>query len=115
MDTLAYLAPQMLPEDSLLKADVEDAYYDLRIKLCDRNKLLFRLAGRLFRPRALKCDMSPAPHLGTKFSRLLIQELRSRGHRLISYQYDIKVASRASNKDRPATPEDAAQVGQEIS
>jgi hypothetical protein len=65
MDTLADLAPQLLPEDVLLKADVQDAYYHLRIRSCDQNKLLFRPAGRFFRPLALNCGLSPAPHIFT--------------------------------------------------
>jgi hypothetical protein len=107
-DTLADLAPQLLPEDVLLKADVEDAYYHLRIRRCDRNKLRFRLAGRFVRPLALNCGLSPAPRLFTKFLKPVIQELRSRGHRLISYLNDITGAPRASNQDLPATPADAA-------
>jgi hypothetical protein len=49
------------------------------------------------------------------FLRPVFQELRSRGHRLICYLDDITGAPRASNKDLPATPEDAAQAGQEVS
>jgi hypothetical protein len=67
MDTLADLAPQLLPEDVLLKADVRDAYYHLGIRSCNQNKLLFRLGGRFFRPLALNCGLSPAPRLFNKF------------------------------------------------
>jgi hypothetical protein len=76
--------------------------------------MLFRLAGRTFRPLTLNCGLSPAPRLFTKFLRPVIQELRSRGHRIISYLDDITGAPRASNQDLPATPEDAAQAGKEV-
>jgi hypothetical protein len=62
MDTLGDLAPQLKPEDALLRADVQDAYYHLR--RCDHNKLLFRISGRFFRPLALKCGLSAATYFG---------------------------------------------------
>jgi hypothetical protein len=46
MDTLAELAPQLRPGDALFNADVQDAYYHLRLRRCDRGKLLFRITGR---------------------------------------------------------------------
>jgi hypothetical protein len=69
MDTQADLAPQLRTGDALFKADVQDAYYHLRIRRGDRDKLLFRIAGRWFRPLALNCGLSPAPRLFTKFLR----------------------------------------------
>jgi hypothetical protein len=84
MDTLADLAPLLLPEDVLLKADIQDAYNHLRSRRCDRNTL-FRLTGQFFRPLALNCGLPPAPRLFTKIFRPVIQERRSRGHRHISY------------------------------
>jgi hypothetical protein len=60
LDTLADLAPQLRPGDALLKADVKDAYYHLRLRRCKRDKLLFRIAGRWFRPLALNSGLSPA-------------------------------------------------------
>jgi hypothetical protein len=53
MDTLSDLAPQLRPGDALFKADVEDAYHHLRLGRCDRDNLLFRIAGRWFRPLAV--------------------------------------------------------------
>jgi hypothetical protein len=76
MDTLGDLAPQLHPNDTLFKADVKDAYYHLRLRQCDRDKLLFRIAGRFFRPFALNCGLSAAPWLFTKFLRPVVQELR---------------------------------------
>jgi Reverse transcriptase (RNA-dependent DNA polymerase) len=114
MDTLGDLAPQLRPDDSLVKADVQDAYYHLRLRRCDRNKLLFRVAGRFFRPLALNCGLSAAPWLFTKFLRPVIQELRRRGHRLISYLDDISGVPRSRHQDLPATPADAEDAGREI-
>jgi hypothetical protein len=80
MDTLADLAPKLKPGDALFKADVQDTYYHLRLRRFDRDKLLFRIAGCWFRPLALKCGLSPAPWLFTKFLRPVVQELRRQGH-----------------------------------
>jgi hypothetical protein len=89
METLTELAPQLRPNDALMKIDVKDAYYHLRLRCCDRNKLLFRVAGRFFRPMALNCGLSAAPLLFTKFLRPVIQGLRRQEHRIISYLDDI--------------------------
>jgi hypothetical protein len=48
MDALTDLTPQLRPGDALFKADVQDAYYHLRLRRCDRDKLLLRIAGRWF-------------------------------------------------------------------
>jgi hypothetical protein len=114
MDTLADLAPQLRPGDSLIKADVQDAYYHLRLRRCDRDKLLFRIAGRFFRPLALNCGLSAAPWLFTKFLRPVIQELRRQGHRIISYLDDISGAPRTECVDTPASQADAERAGREI-
>jgi hypothetical protein len=76
MDTLADLAPQLKPGNVLFKADVQDAYYYLRLRRCDRDKLLFLIAGRFFGPLALNSGLSAAPWLFTKFLRPVVQELR---------------------------------------
>jgi Reverse transcriptase (RNA-dependent DNA polymerase) len=114
MDTLAGLAPQLRPGDALFKADVQDAYYHLRLRRCDRDKLLFRIAGRWFRPLALNCGLSPAPWLFTKFLRPVVQELRRQGHRVISYLDDLSGAPRTDHGDTPASQADAARAGREI-
>jgi hypothetical protein len=75
MDTLSDLATQLRPGDALFKADVQDAYYHLRLRRSDRDKLLVRIVGRWFRPLALNCSLSPAPWLFTKFLRPVVQEL----------------------------------------
>jgi hypothetical protein len=114
MDTLADLAPQLRPGDALFKADVQEAYYHLRLRLCDRDKLLFRIAGLWFRPLALNCGLSPAPWLFTKFLRPVVQELRRQGHRVILNLDDLSGVPRTDHGDTPATRADAARVGREI-
>jgi hypothetical protein len=114
MDTLADLAPQLKPGDVLFKADVQDAYYHLRLRRCDRDELLFRIAGRFFRPLALNCGLSAAPWLFTKFLRPVVQELRRQFHRLISYLDDLSGAPRTDCPDTPSTPADAERAGREI-
>jgi hypothetical protein len=103
MDTLADLAPQLRPGNALLKADVQDAYNHLRQRRCDRDKLLFRIAGHWFRPLALNCSLSPARWWFTKFLRPVVQELRRQGHRVISYLDDLSGAPRIDHGDTPAT------------
>jgi hypothetical protein len=66
LDTLADLAPQLRPGDALLKADVKDAYYHLRLRRCKRDKLLFRIAGRWFRPLALNDCLQSSSDLWSK-------------------------------------------------
>jgi hypothetical protein len=114
MDTLADLAPQLRPGDALVKADVQDAYYHLRLRFCDRDKLLFRIAGRWFQPLALKCGLSPALWLFTKFPRPVVQELRRQGHRVISYLDDLSGAPRTNHGDTPAGLADSARARREI-
>jgi hypothetical protein len=114
IETLADLAPQLRPGKAPFKADVQDAYYHLRLRRCDRDKLLFRIAGRWFRALALNCGLSPAPWLFTKFLRLVVQELRRQGHRVISYLDDLSGAPRTAKGDTPVSHADAARAGREI-
>jgi hypothetical protein len=111
MDSLGDLAPQLQADDVLIKADFKDAYYHLRLRRCNRNKLLFRIAGRFFRPLALNCGLS---WLFTKFMRPVLQELRRQGHRIISYLDNISGAPRFNRQMLPATPSDVKTAGEEI-
>jgi hypothetical protein len=103
METLVDLAPQLRPNDALIKADIRDAYYHLRLRASDQDKLLFRIAGRFIRPLALNCGLSAAPLLFTKFLRPVIQELRRLGHRIISYLDDIPGAPRTNDPTHPTS------------
>jgi hypothetical protein len=114
MGTLADLAPQLRPGDALFKAELQDSYYHLRLRHCERDKLLFRIAGRWFRPLALNCGLLPAPWLFTKFLRLVVWELRRQGHRVISYMDNLSGAPRTNHGDTPAIQADSAQAGREI-
>jgi hypothetical protein len=114
MDTLADLAPQLNPGDVLFKSHVQDAYYHLQLRRCDREKLLFRIAGRFFRPLALNCGFSATTCLFTKFFCPVVQELRRQGHSLISYLYDLSGAPRTDCPETASTPADAERAGREI-
>jgi hypothetical protein len=114
MGTLADLAPHLRPGDALFKAELQDAYYLLRLRRCDRDKLLFRIAGRWFLPLALNCGLLPAPWLFTKFLRLVVRELRRQGHRVISYLDDLSGAPRTNHGVTPAIQADAARAGRAI-
>jgi hypothetical protein len=111
MDTLGDLAPQLQADDVLIKAYFKDVYYHLRLRRCNRNKLLFRISGRFFRPLALNCGLS---WLFTKFKRPVLQDLRRQGHRIISYLDNISGAPRSNSQMLQATPSDAETAGEEI-
>jgi hypothetical protein len=115
METLVDLAPQLRPNDALIKADIRDSHYHLRLRACDRDKLLFQIFGRFFRPLALNCRLSAAPLLFIKLLRPFIQELRRLGHRIISYLDDIPGAPRTDDPTHPATAQDANRAKQEFS
>ena len=61
MDQLGDLAAVLNPRDALFKADISDAYYHLRIRPCDRQRLAFQVGGRVYLPLCLNCGLSVAP------------------------------------------------------
>jgi hypothetical protein len=79
----------------------------LRLRRCDRDKLLFRIAGRFFIPLALNCGLSPAPWLCIKILRPVVQKIRRQVHRIISYLGDISGAPQIDCVDTPASQADA--------
>jgi hypothetical protein len=61
MDQLADLSPSLRPDDCLLKADIKDAYYHLRLRSADQLYLAFRVGGVTYIPACLNCGLSVAP------------------------------------------------------
>jgi hypothetical protein len=67
--TLSFTSSRQPPSSLYGCVAALDAYYHLRLKHCDRDKQLFRIAGRWFRPLPLNCGLSPTPWLFTMFLR----------------------------------------------
>lgn len=69
MDQLGDLATSLPPKESLLKADISDAYYHLRIRGADQWRLEFAIDGQVYLPLCLICGLSVAPWFFTKAMR----------------------------------------------
>jgi hypothetical protein len=53
MEQLADLSPSLRPDECLLKADIKDAYYHLRLRSADQIYLAFRVGGVTYIPACL--------------------------------------------------------------
>lgn len=82
MDQLGDLAAFFGPGDALFKADISDAYYHLRIRSCDRERLAFQVESVVYLPLCLNCGLAVAPWFFTKAMRPVVSYLRARPPRL---------------------------------
>lgn len=115
METLLDLAPQLHPNDALLKFDLQDGYYHLSTRPQDRTHLCFRVGRRYFLPVSHLCGLASTPFVFTKFLRPFVKELRRMGHRIIAYLDDVGGAPRITVADSPhAHPSDVAVAAQEV-
>jgi hypothetical protein len=85
MDQLSDLAPTLLREDCMFKADIQDAYYHLRLRKSDQRYLAFSVGGVVCMPCCLNCHLAVAPWFFTKAMRPVVAYLRAKGHRVFSY------------------------------
>jgi hypothetical protein len=78
MDQLSDLAPSRRRDDCLFKADIQDAYYHLRLRKEDQIYLYFSVDGVLHVPACLNCGLAVAVVLyqGDAPGRLLPQGAR---------------------------------------
>lgn len=113
MDQLGDLAAVLHPRDRLFKADITDAYYHLRLRRSDQERLSFMVDGEVYVPLCLNCGLSVAPWFFTKAMRPVVAFLRARGHRVFSYLDDFFGAARPSSIG-PASREDTQMLGQEM-
>ena len=85
MDQLSDLAQSLRRDDCLFKADIQDAYYHLRLRKEDQLYLSFSVDGVVYVPACLNCGLAVAPWFFTKAMRPVVSFLRARGHRVFSY------------------------------
>ncbi len=114
MDQLADLAAQIRPGDSLFKADIQDAYYHLRLRPRDRLRLAFVVGSCVYIPLCLNCGLKVAPWFFTKAMRPVVAHLRQRGHRVFSYLDDFFGAARPSPRSGVAGPTETTALRQEL-
>jgi hypothetical protein len=114
MDQLSDLAPSLRRDDCLFKADIQDAYYHLRLRKEDQIYLSFSLARVVYVPACLNCGLAVAPWFFTKAMRPFVSLLRARGHRVLSYLDDVFGAAATARNDHTATKEDTRRVVQDI-
>jgi len=114
MEQLSDLAPLLHPGDSLLKFDIKDAYYHVRLRREDQRKLIFRVGERVFMPLCMNCGLAAAPWLFTKLMRVPLRALRQQGHRVSSYLDDFYGAARIDATASHASQGDTARAEREI-
>ena len=112
MDQLSDLVPVLTEGDSLFKADIKDAYYHLRSRASDSERLAFQVGGRILPPLCMNCGLTSASWFFTKAMRPVVAELRNRGHRVFSYLDDFFGA--ANPTAGRASPSDIRALGMEI-
>jgi Reverse transcriptase (RNA-dependent DNA polymerase) len=114
MDQLSDLAPTLRREDCMFKADIQDAYYHLRLRKSDQLYLAFSVGGVVYVPCCLNCGLSVAPWFFTKAMRPVVAYLRAKGHRIFSYLDDFFGAGATARNDHPATEADTARAEMDI-
>jgi hypothetical protein len=86
---LSDLGPSLRRDDCLFKADMQDAYYNLRLRKEDQRCLSFSVDGVVYVPACLNCGLAVATWCFTKAMRPVVSFLRARGHRVFSYLNDF--------------------------
>jgi hypothetical protein len=114
IDQLSDLAPSLRRDDCLFKADIQDAYYHLRLRNEDQLYLSFSVDGVLYVPACLNCGLAVAPWFFIKAMRPVDSFLRARGNRVFSYMDDFFGAEATVRKDHPATKVESRRVGRDV-
>lgn len=111
MDQLGDLAAVLQPNDGLLRADISDAYYHLRLRRSDQEKLAYMVNHRVYLPISLNCGLSVAPCFFTKTMKPVVAALRKKGHRAFAYLDDFFGAARSSAGGPTSVADTAAWEG----
>jgi Reverse transcriptase (RNA-dependent DNA polymerase) len=111
MDQLSDLAAVLKPRDHLVKADIKDAYYHLRLRAEDQLRLAFLVGGEAFVPLCLNCGLAVAPWFFTKAMAPVVGFLRKLGHRMFSYLDDFFGAPKPPTGGQPAQTRDCQGLG----
>jgi hypothetical protein len=110
MDLHSDLAPVLRREDCMFKADIQDAYYHIRLRKSDKLNLAFSIGGVVYVPSCLNCGLAVATWFFTKAMHSVVSYLRAKGHRVFSYLEDFFGAGATASNDHPATEADTAPV-----
>lgn len=87
MDQLRDLTCAPGPNESVFRADVKYAYYQLHLR---RSLLVaFIIAGDIQATMCLNCGLPVAPWFTTRIMRPVLAALRDRGHQVLSYLDDF--------------------------
>jgi hypothetical protein len=89
MDQLSGLAAVLTPGDHLVKADIKNAYYHLRLRAEDQQRLAFLVEVEAFVSLCPNCGLAVAPWVFTKAMAPVVGFLRNLGHRMFSYLDDF--------------------------
>jgi hypothetical protein len=84
MDQLSDLAPSLRRDDCLFKADIQDAYYHLRLRKEEQIYLSFSVERVAYVPAFRNCGLAVAPLFFTKAMRPVVSFLRAQSHRVFS-------------------------------
>jgi hypothetical protein len=114
MDQLSDLAPSLRRDDCLFKAEIQDAYYHLRLRKEDQLYLSFSVDGVVYVPDCLNCRLAVAPWFFTKAMRPVVSFLMARGHRVFSYLDDFFGVAATARNDNPATEADTRRLGRDV-
>jgi hypothetical protein len=110
MDQLSDLSPVLRREDCMFKADIENAYYHLRLRKSDQLYLAFSVGVVVYVPSFLNCGIAVAPWFLTKAMHPVVPYQRAKGHRVFSYLDDFFGAGATARNDHPSTEADTARV-----
>jgi hypothetical protein len=114
MDQLSDLAPSHRRDDFLLKADIRDAHYHLRLRKEDQFYLSFSVGAVVYVPSCMNCGLAVASWFFTKAMKQVVACLRAKCHRVFSYLDEFFGDGAMTRGDQPATKADTARVGMEI-
>jgi hypothetical protein len=97
LETITTATKQLKPMDQMIKIDLKDGYFHIPIHKSHQTFLGFQWNGMFFKYKALPFGLSIAPFWFTKFLRPIVQFLRTRGFRMVSYVDDFLFLLRGKN------------------
>ncbi|XP_064635165.1 uncharacterized protein LOC135492550 [Lineus longissimus] len=85
METFQAALDLVFPNCFMASIDWKDAYFSVPVRKGDRKYLKFIWGGKLFQFTALPNGLSSAPRIFTKITKVMLAELRKRGHLITSF------------------------------
>ncbi|CDF35367.1 transposon Ty3-I Gag-Pol polyprotein-like [Chondrus crispus] len=111
MDQISDLASELRKGDHLFKADIQDAYYHLRVRKVDKMRLAFYVGSRIYVPLCLNCGLAVAPWFFTKAMSPVVAWLRRLGHRVFAYLDDFFGAAKPGRPDTATGQKETVELG----